>query len=83
MRHLKTPCFLLAVLFFAGCATTEWVHPRKPKDMFAQDYNRCDGTVSMDPKVQAASQSGSKFMLQREIERCLIKEGWLQVEKQP
>jgi len=75
--------FIGAVIFVGCASSTEWVHPRKSKDMFTQDYARCENTMMQDPKVQAASAQGSKFMLQVSIERCLMKEGWLQVEKQP
>jgi len=73
---------LVGAAFLVGCASsTEWVHPRKSKDAFTQDYSRCENTMMLDPKVQAATASGSKFMLQVSIEKCLHKEGWMQVEQ--
>ena len=82
MREMQFMSVLLAAGFFVGCASsTEWVHPRKSKEAFTQDYARCENNVMGDPKVQAASQSGSKFMMQVSIEKCLHKEGWMQVEQ--
>jgi hypothetical protein len=73
---------LVGAVFLVGCASsTEWVHPRKPKEAFTQDYARCENTMMDDPKVQAATASGSKFMLQVAIEKCLHTEGWMQVEQ--
>ena len=82
MRHARILSVLIGAFILVSCSSgTEWVHPRKSKDMFALDYSKCENTMMQDPKVQAASASGSKFMLQVSIERCLAKEGWLQVEK--
>lgn len=82
MREMRVIAALAGAVLFVGCASsTEWVHPRKPKEAFTQDYARCENTIMQDPKVQAASQSGSKFMSQVSIEKCLHKEGWMQVEQ--
>ena len=73
---------MIGVSMLVGCGETiEWVHPRKSKDMFAQDYNQCETVVTNDPKVQKGMQFGSKAMMIAYIDRCLAKEGWYQVEK--
>lgn len=64
-------------LLLVSCSSTEWVHPTKPKEQFAQDYNRCETQAYQDPKMQA----GMKLLLQENIEKCLRKNGWLLVEK--
>jgi hypothetical protein len=61
------------VLMLAACGTTSWVHPNKPKEAFAQDYNACENQAMQDPKQQG----GSKLLLQQAIERCLAKKGWV------
>jgi hypothetical protein len=66
----------LAVL--AGCSTTEWVHPNKPKDEFAQDYNKCQSDTLRDPKLQ----QGIQLLLLEATERCVQKKGWRLVEKE-
>ena len=82
MRHARILSAFIGAFILIGCSSgTEWVHPRKSKDAFTVDYAKCENNMMQDPKVQAASQSGSKFMLQVSIERCLGKEGWLQVER--
>ena len=73
---------MIGIFSLVGCGgTVEWVHPNKPKDMFAQDYNQCENTVMNDPKVQRGTQYGSKAMMITYVERCLAREGWYQVEK--
>ena len=47
---------VVAWVLLAGCSTTEWVHPNKPKDAFAQDYNACQTEVLRDPKLQQGIQ---------------------------
>lgn len=81
MRGMKISGVVVGAALLIGCTSTEWVHPRKPKDAFVQDYNRCEATSMQDPKVQEGSSQGSKFILQMAVERCLKKDGWLQVEK--
>ena len=66
----------LAVL--AGCSTAEWVHPNKPKDEFAQDYNKCQSDTLRDPKLQ----QGIQLLLLEATERCVQKKGWRLVERQ-
>lgn len=61
-----------------GCSTTEWVHPNKPKDEFAQDYNKCQADTLRDPKLQ----QGIQLLLLEATERCVQKKGWRLVEKE-
>ena len=63
----------LFVLALTACSTTAWVHPNKPPEAFAQDYNACENQALQDPKQQG----GSKLLLQQAIERCLGKKGWV------
>jgi hypothetical protein len=78
MHSLQAIALIAGAFLLAGCGSSaEWVHPKKSKDSFGQDYNRCEMSVQQDPKVQA----GSKAMLYKEIDRCLAREGWLLVEK--
>ncbi len=65
-------------LALAACSSAEWVHPNKPKDAFAQDYNKCEGDALRDPKLQ----QGIRLMLLEATERCLRKMGWQLVEKE-
>jgi hypothetical protein len=73
---LMTVCALL--LTVAACSSAEWVHPNKPKDAFAQDYNKCEGDALRDPKLQ----QGIRFLLIEATERCLRKMGWQLIEKE-
>jgi hypothetical protein len=68
----------LCVIVSAGCSTSEWVHPNKPKDEFAQDYNKCQADTLRDPKLQ----QGIQLLLLEATERCVQKKGWRLVEKQ-
>jgi hypothetical protein len=61
------------VLVLAACSSTGWVHPNKPKEAYAQDYNACETQALQDPKQQG----GNKLLLQQAIERCLAKKGWM------
>ena len=65
------------LLFLAGCETSEWVHATKPQENFASDWNACENQAYQDPKLQG----GMKLHIQRHIERCLAKEGWVLREK--
>ena len=66
------------LILLAGCSTTEWVHPNKPKDEFAQDYNVCQADILSDPKLQ----QGIRLLVLEATERCVQKKGWRLVEKQ-
>jgi hypothetical protein len=68
----------LILIALAGCSTSEWVHPNKPKDEFAQDYNKCQADTLRDPKLQ----QGIQLLLLEATERCVQKKGWRLVEKQ-
>ena len=64
---------LVGITMLTGCSTSEWVHPNKPKGAFAMDYNTCENAAYQDPKQQG----GMKMIIQQNVERCLIKEGWV------
>jgi outer membrane biogenesis lipoprotein LolB len=66
-----------AALLLTACSSTEWAHPKKPKEAFALDYRECQETLTNDPKYQ----QGSKLLLENGIERCVRGKGWLLVEK--
>lgn len=68
----------LCLIVLVGCSTSEWVHPNKPKDEFAQDYNKCQSDTLRDPKLQ----QGIQLLLLEATERCVAKKGWRLVEKQ-
>ncbi len=61
----------------AACSTAEWVNTQNPKANFAQDYNACENQIYQNPKTQ----TGNKFLLQKEIDRCIEKKGWVQRER--
>lgn len=63
-------------LVLAACGTTEWVNTQNPKANFAQDYNACENQIRQDPKTQV----GNKLLLDRAIDRCITKMGWVQRE---
>ena len=67
----------VGILMLAGCSTSEWVHPNKPKDEFEQDYNKCQSDTLLDPKLQ----QGIRLLLLEATERCVQKKGWRLVEK--
>ncbi len=66
---------LLAVGYMAllGCGGGSWVHPNKHQDEFAQDWNKCQGDVLRDPKLQ----QGNNYLLIQATERCVMKKGWV------
>ena len=66
------------IFMLAGCSTTDWVHPNKPKDEFVQDYNQCQADVLRDPKLQ----QGIKLLTDEATERCVQKKGWRLIEKE-
>ncbi|MEX5216193.1 MAG: hypothetical protein AB7G68_04360 [Nitrospiraceae bacterium] len=68
----------LGILMLTGCSTSEWVHPNKPKDEFAQDYDQCQADVLRDPKLQ----QGIKILTLEATERCVQKKGWRLIEKE-
>lgn len=76
-RFLRNLVMSAAGLLMAGCATAEWVHPNKPKDAFAADYNQCENEAYQNPKLQG----GMKMIVQKSIDRCIAKKGWVLREK--
>ena len=62
----------------AGCSSTEWVHPSKPKDQFTLDYNKCQADTMRDPKLQ----QGIQLLIIQATERCVQKMGWRLVDKE-
>ena len=69
---------MIGVFLVSACSSSvEWVHPTKPKDMFAQDYNQCESKQLNDPKLQ----QGNRYFLAQATERCLMKDGWILREK--
>lgn len=67
----------IAGLFLASCSTQTWVHPTKPRDAFAVDYNKCQGDVLRDPKLQ----QGLQLLILQATERCVQKLGWVVKEE--
>jgi hypothetical protein len=74
--HLLLSLILLSLA--AGCSSSEWVHPNRPKDQFTQDYNKCQADTLRDPKLQ----QGIQLLLIQATERCVQKQGWRLVEKE-
>ncbi len=68
----------LVVSLLAGCSTSEWVHPNRPKDQFTLDYNKCQADTLRDPKLQ----QGIQLLIIQATERCVQKQGWRLVEKE-
>ena len=68
----------VGLILLTGCSSTEWVHPNKPKDQFAQDYNQCQADTLRDPKLQ----QGIQLLLLEATERCVQKKGWRLIEKE-
>ncbi len=69
---------LTGLWFLTSCSTSEWRHPTKPKDEFAQDYNKCQTDALRDPKLQ----QGIQLLLIQATERCVQRMGWRLVEKE-
>ena len=74
----RVSCVFLVVCSLAGCSTSEWVHPNRPKDQFTQDYNKCQADTLRDPKLQ----QGIQLLIIQATERCVQKQGWRLVEKE-
>lgn len=75
-RHVVpgTVCFLV----LCACASTsEWVNIHNPKANFAQDHGLCEMAAIQDPKNPATN----KFFLEKAIDRCMEKRGWVLREK--
>ena len=65
------------MFLLAGCSSSEWVHPTKPKDEFAHDYNKCQSEILSNPKYQ----QGNNYMFLQSTEQCVMKRGWVLREK--
>ena len=78
MNACRSTAAAVGVVMLAGCSTTEWVHPNKQKDEFAQDYDQCQADTLRDPKLQ----QGIKILTLEATERCVQKKGWRLVEKE-
>jgi hypothetical protein len=78
MLEFRSLGFVTAVLWLTGCASTEWVHPTKPKGNFVLDWNQCNSDIVKDPKLQ----QGNTLLLQQATERCVLKKGWVLKEVQ-
>jgi hypothetical protein len=73
----RATSLLVSLLILSGCASAEWVHPTKPKDQFAQDYNKCQADTLRDPKLQ----QGIQLLTIQATERCVQKMVWRLIEK--
>ena len=77
-RCMRLTLSLVFLSLSAGCSTSEWVHPSRPKDQFTQDYNKCQADTLRDPKLQ----QGIQLLIIQATERCVQKQGWRLVEKE-
>lgn len=76
MRTSFAVFVVVAGWLLQACAPTEWVHPKKPSEEFANDSNRCNAMALADPKVQ-----NSQLLMSNAVDRCLQREGWRLVTK--
>ncbi|CAE6775875.1 hypothetical protein [Nitrospira defluvii] len=77
-RPARLLCSIMLVSLLTACGSAEWVHPTRPKDQYAQDYNKCQADTLRDPKLQ----QGIQLLIIQATERCLQKQGWRLVEKE-
>lgn len=77
-RCTRLTLSLVFLSLLAGCSTSEWVHPSRPKDQFTLDYNKCQADTMRDPKLQ----QGIQLLIIQATERCVQKQGWRLVEKE-
>ncbi len=75
-QSARAACIVAALMFCSACSSSEWRHPMKPKDEFAQDYNKCQTDALRDPKLQ----QGIQLLVIQATERCVQKMGWRLVE---
>lgn len=47
-RCMRLTLSLVFLSLLAGCSTSEWVHPNRPKDQFTLDYNKCQAERQLD-----------------------------------
>lgn len=75
-RFIPVLTLATASLLLTACNTGTWVHPTKPSETFATDYNKCNSDVLKDPKLQ----QGMQLLILQATERCVQKMGWRIVE---
>ncbi|WP_447978975.1 hypothetical protein [Candidatus Nitrospira bockiana] len=68
------------LLVVAGCSSTEWVHATKKKEQFVYDYNKCDRQV-VNSMSQGNTVVYTPYVQKSMVDKCLMKEGWVQREK--
>ncbi|MCC2643579.1 MAG: exported protein of unknown function [Nitrospira sp.] len=78
MTHYFGPVLFLALLSLSAGCGAEWVHPNRPQDQFARDYNKCQADTLRDPKLQ----QGIQLLVIEATERCVQKMGWRLMEKE-
>jgi len=77
MRQGYAPLVFVGLILTAACSSVDWVNSNNPNADFARDHNDCESDATQDPKLQR----GNKFLLDKSIERCMAKKGWVMVEK--
>ncbi|MFM8552485.1 MAG: hypothetical protein ACKOCD_09320 [Nitrospiraceae bacterium] len=73
MRVWHTVVLSLTLGSLTACGGGSWVHPNKPQEAFAVDYNQCSLDILKDPKLQ----QGNNYMKLQATERCVMKKGWM------
>ncbi len=72
-KFLPVLALMSVSLLLTACNTATWVHPTKPSEAFATDYNKCQNDALRDPKLQ----QGLQLLLLQATERCVQKMGWV------
>ena len=72
MRVWQIAVLSAVAVQLTACGSGSWVHPTKPQDSFAVDYNQCNAEVLKDPKLQ----QGNAYLVLQATERCVMKKGW-------
>jgi hypothetical protein len=72
MRMWRSAILIGCLLLVTACGGGSWIHPTKPQEEFAQDYNKCEQDVIKDPKLQ----QGQRYLVLQATERCVKKKGW-------
>lgn len=73
MRGWRLMAAMVGACLLTACGGGSWVHPQKPQEAFAEDYNRCEQDILKDPKLQ----QGNRYLLLQATERCMMKRGWM------
>ncbi|MBM4134464.1 MAG: hypothetical protein FJ245_11920 [Nitrospira sp.] len=73
MRVWQIAILSAVLVQLTACGGGSWVHPNKPQEQFTADYNKCEGDVLKDPKLQ----QGNRYMVLQATERCVMKKGWM------